>query len=115
MAATGSAGLTFTSQGTGADILALSDGLQFQNGKYLRAPISKTLRRVQIGIEYTLLGDGSATAFVVEVARATAATRTRVSVSSMATYGLLHTTETAAGILTSTPIRRWALSWRGTL
>lgn len=29
--------------------------------------------------------------------------------------GLLHTTETAAGYLTSTPIRRWALSWRGSL
>lgn len=29
--------------------------------------------------------------------------------------GLLHTTETAAGYLTSTPIRRWGLSWRGAL
>lgn len=89
VAATGSAGLTLTSQGTGADILAVPGGLQFASSpRYLRALITKTIKRLQIAIEYTLLGASPAGAFPVEVQRNLAASRARVQLNPTTGAGL---------------------------
>lgn len=90
VAATGSAGLILTSQGTGADILAVPGGLQFTTAaRYLRALITRTIRRVQIAVEYTLLGASAGSAFPVEVQRNLAASRARVQLNPSTGAGLL--------------------------